>query len=377
MDSYRTSIWEEETFLRPAEVTVVGGGIVGINAAIAIKERQPDKDVLLIDRNTFPLGASTRNAGFACFGSVTELLDDLSSSSEVSVFELLEKRRKGLELLRSRVGDGNMKYIHTGSFEMFDKAEANVDQYRGEISNLNELIESYTGLKKTFIVQEGNSFNFKGFHDFHIYNQHEGQLHPGLMMQSLYSQAAEKGVRFLMGHTISNIEAKGQTVVIQSSKFQIQTDHLLVCTNGFTSNFMPGLELLPARNQVFVTKEIANLEWNACFHYDKGYVYFRNIGKRLLIGGGRNIAKEKETTTDFDITDEIESYLMQFLKEKIGLTSPNLIEYKWSGILGVGKQKTPILKKHQERIILAVRLGGMGVALGSLLGQEAANLLFD
>ena len=38
------------------------------------------------------------------------------------------------------------------------------------------------------------------------------------------------------------------------------------------------------------------------FHYDEGYVYFRNIDNRVLLGGGRNLAKA-ETTDVFGTTN--------------------------------------------------------------------------
>jgi hypothetical protein len=37
-----------------------------------------------------PHGASTKNAGFACFGSISEIIDDLKSHSEEEVFNWLQ-----------------------------------------------------------------------------------------------------------------------------------------------------------------------------------------------------------------------------------------------------------------------------------------------
>ena len=42
--------------------------------------------------------------------------------------------------------------------------------------------------------------------------------------------------------------------------------------------------------------------------------------------------------------------------------------------MGVGKQKSPIVKQVSNSIFCGVRLGGMGVALGSLVGKELAEL---
>ena len=42
--------------------------------------------------------------------------------------------------------------------------------------------------------------------------------------------------------------------------------------------------------------------------------------------------------------------------------------------MGVGSTKAPIVERIDERIAVGVRLGGMGVAIGSLVGQELAEL---
>ena len=70
------SYWEQNTWLNDIDVAVVGSGIVGLCCAIRLKERFPEKKIVVFERGQLPSGASTKNAGFACFGSTSELLDD-------------------------------------------------------------------------------------------------------------------------------------------------------------------------------------------------------------------------------------------------------------------------------------------------------------
>ena len=53
------------------------------------------------------------------------------------------------------------------------------------------------------------------------------------------------------------------------------------------------------------------------------------------------------------------------------------IEREWSGILGFNNTKQPIIKEVKKGYFAAVGLGGMGVAIGSLVGQEVADLLLQ
>ena len=107
---------------------------------------------------------------------------------------------------------------------------------------------------------------------------------------------------------------------------------------------------------------------------DAGYYYFRNVGDQVLLGGGRNLDPEGETTTEFGHSEVIQDRLEKLLKEVILPAKEFRIEQRWSGIMGVGPQKKPILKKLSANVACGVRLGGMGVAIGSHTGAELAML---
>jgi gamma-glutamylputrescine oxidase len=106
-----------------------------------------------------------------------------------------------------------------------------------------------------------------------------------------------------------------------------------------------------------------------------GYYYFRNIDGRVLLGGGRNMDFKKENTLSFDLNQNIQKVLDQMLKTMILPNTKHEVDYRWTGIMGVGKEKKPIIKLHSKDVVLAVRMGGMGVAIGSMVGEEAAKLI--
>ena len=85
------SFWEQQSFYNNIDYAIVGSGIVGLSSAIELKNKYPNAKVVILEKGFLPSGASTKNAGFACFGSPTEILDDLSILSEQEVFEMVEK----------------------------------------------------------------------------------------------------------------------------------------------------------------------------------------------------------------------------------------------------------------------------------------------
>ena len=64
-----------------------------------------------------------------------------------------------------------------------------------------------------------------------------------------------------------------------------------------------------------------------------------------------------------------------FLKETILPKTSFEIEHRWCGIMGVGKEKKPIIEFVNNNVLAAVRMGGMGVAIGSVVGLKAAQLI--
>lgn len=372
----KLSFWEYDAFLKDIDIVIIGSGIVGLTAALEIKKNQPTLKVVIIERGSFPSGASTKNAGFACFGSASELLEDLEHHSEEEVLALVQKRWKGLKRLQQHVGK-DMGYLQHGNYEVFtEKDQLLYENCIAKLAYLNKKIAPITGETQTFSVrdQQLNKFNFNGIKHL-IWNKSEGQIHTGRMMEALVKKAQKAGVNILNGLEIAKLEETPNQVILHTKNtWDINCKAVLVATNGFARHLLPELQVEPARNQVLLTSPIPNLPIKGCFHYDKGYVYFRNIENRLLIGGGRNLNFEGETTADFGFTEQIQNYLQTLLKEYFLPKQDYTIAYQWSGIMGVADQKKPIVQHHSNRIAIAVRMGGMGVAIGSLIGAEGGLL---
>jgi len=211
-----------------------------------------------------------------------------------------------------------------------------------------------------------------------ILNTCEGQLHTGKMMRALIGMAREKGVEILNGVQISGIYQENNGVLVHCAPGgPLFFQHILLATNGLTRRLLPELDIRPARNQVLITAPIPNLPFQGSFHYDRGYYYFRNIDQRILLGGGRNLDPLGEATDTFGTTPEIKAALRRLLSDIILPHREITIESWWSGILGLGPEKKPIIENVSPGITVAARLGGMGVAIGTLVGEDAAALLWQ
>lgn len=374
---YTLSYWERESFLSEPDVAVIGSGLVGLAAAIHLKKTDPSLRVLVLERGPLPVGASTRNAGFACFGSLTELLDDLTHMSEDEVLGTVEKRWTGLQRLRALVGDEAIDYYGHGGYEMFTEEEEDIFQRCAEsIPHFNQKIGAITGHPEGYQIVDDRlgRFGFAGVRHL-ILNAPEGQVHTGKLMTALFARAREAGVQIVNGVGIQAIEdSNGGVELLTNYGWTLRARRALVCVNGFAQSLLPHLEVRPARNHVLVTRPIEGLPVEGCFHYDRGYFYFRNIDGRILLGGGRNLDMEAEFTDSFDNNETIRAALLRLLHEVICPGRPVEVEHWWTGIMGLGPVKKPIVERISPNLAVAVRLSGMGVAIGTLVGQQGAEL---
>ena len=236
---------------------------------------------------------------------------------------------------------------------------------------VNEILKPI--FRNDVFSKEVDRFDFKNIHEYLIFNPFEAQIDTGKMMNALLQKAIANNILILNQVEVTSYLDKGNSVGVQMNDFSFSTQKLLFATNGFAEKITNN-QVKPARAQVLITEPIPNLDIKGTFHLDKGYYYFRNIDDRILLGGGRNLDFEGETTTEFGQTELIQNHLEKLLKEVILPTTEYKIAHRWSGIMGMGSSKKPIVEPLSENVFCGVRLGGMGVAIGSLIGKELAEL---
>jgi glycine/D-amino acid oxidase-like deaminating enzyme len=396
------SIWEKESFFGPADVIIAGSGLTGLWAAYYLKKSHPSLSVTIVERGIIPAGASTRNAGFACFGSITELIADAQKMGEDKMLELVEMRYKGLRRIRHLFHDRDTGYEGLGGYELIagwerpgdglaDSPEPrsgthgpDMNEFRSHMDWLNRKLKKIIKKQKVFRLQDDKiaEFGFAGVRHL-VETRAEGQLHSGKLCLALLRQVQSMGVLVLNNIEIKSFEKVTSRVLLQTSAstgqgepaLTLSAGQLLICTNAFARQLLPELDLEPARGQVLVTSPIEKLPFKGSFHYDEGFYYFRNLRDRVLLGGARNKDFSSEATTEQVITDTIQDELEIFLRETILPGRTYNIDYRWSGIMGMGSEKLPIMKEVSSGVFCAVRMSGMGVALAPVIGEKVARLM--
>lgn len=372
------SYWEQKNFLT-YDLIVVGSGFTGLSTAIHFKKEYPKAKVLILEKGNFPTGASTKNAGFACFGSLTEILDDFWSMSPDEIVALVEKRYQGLKQIKKQFGDKALRYQHRNGYEILDQDSIKAVE---QISDINHLLKKVFKKEVFSLVKNPDKFGFSDQVKAVVKNRFEGELDPAAYLNSLWEKAGRLGIRILTGISVEDIDQESGSIKAVGSKdkhqIKFKTGKIAVCTNAFTKKLWKDCPMEPGRGLVLISKPLQfDIPWKGAFHMDKGYVYFREVDGRLLLGGARNIDFKGENTTEFGVNPAIRSHLDRLAKEVILPYREVEWEMEWTGIMAFGPKKSPIIQQIGPKTAVAVRLGGMGVAIGWQVGKELSELLSE
>lgn len=375
------SVWEKESFYESCDVLIVGAGLLGLWTARELKIKQPRLKVTLIDKSPVPFGASTRNAGFACFGSPSEMIHDLDTMGEDAMWRIVEMRYKGIEKILKTFNAEQTGYEPLGGFECYTEGRFDKDFLLDKLAVINAGMQSITGDEHSFTdaTNKLSTYGMEGF-TMMLGNRYEGGIHSGRYVESLTGYVRALGVRILNGLELEEYIANASEVKVQTRHhINFSTKQLLLATNAYLWKQAPLLNIVPARGQIIVSPPIEKLAMRGTFHFDEGYYYFRNLGNRVLIGGARNSDFAAEETLEAKTTTHIKNKLYEFLQIHLPQTAAfELGSFEcWSGLMAMHPNKQPVMESVGENVWAAMCCNGMGVALSPVYAEYVAETIIN
>jgi gamma-glutamylputrescine oxidase len=366
LDSPNFSFWEYDRWFRNIDLLVIGAGITGCLSAYFWKKKFPRDRVLVIDKNPLPCGATLRNAGFLCFGSVSEYLDDKSKHSEDYAAQLMLDRYEGIQIIKEVFKSRDIGLKLEGGFELFTAAEKDIFQDCADhILEVNTLFSN----KKPFKVKLEHSTESGLSKSIQVIeNELEANLDSGKLVSEFQKLLSSMEIDLIYGFPIDSVENHSTGVSIFSEGRQFHASKVMVATNAFTQSLLGHLDVVPNLGQILVTSPLPHLKRKGNYHYDAGYYYLRQLDSgAILLGGGRNLDFETERSNTMHINSKIQSALEDILKN-VFLPGENFsIDHRWAGVMAFGSnnEKAPLTGALQN-IHYIVRMGGMGVAMAPI-----------
>lgn len=421
------SFWEKDAFAGLWDFVVVGAGVTGLHAAIELKRLKPSLRILLLESRPVGAVASTRNAGFLCLGSPSELAMDRHALGDQALTELISAKWSGIERTLQLFGGKALSFKRVQGHELFVKDDATAFLRSGlerelvleALPELNRLVAEAVRLPRPGkslrrrrsskhadrttlpapyfgAVQALTEGPWGPLAHSLIPLAWEGQVQPFVVREALIRYALNLGIRYQVGATVQAVPAlpllaaEGPLPSYEldcsfgDKSLTIKLKNIVCATNALTQLLLPrpsaseakaGDTVSPKRGQMWYTAPlkgsvIRHLQGN--FHGDRGYLYFRQAGDRFLLGGGRNVDFETESTDAWAENPLITQYLKSYATQVLGLPEDLPWEGRWSGTMGFTTSGIPVVQSPGRGVWVVAGMNGMGMALGPEMGRMVA-----
>ena len=366
-----------------ADVVIVGGGFLGHWLAYFLTLAEPAPSVLVLERDELSLGASTRNAGFLSVGNVTEWAMEIRHQGLDEALHNLSARRQGQRIVLEHLGR-ELTTEPCGS--------ADFDPITAETEAAAEQLNAHCAHHHLGIRFEQRTLELGGRRHRAWWNPADHALDPVEVLLTLRRKAGSRGARFATGCLVTamgdgRVEvaagvagAGGAESAAATGRRQVRYRHGYLCTNAFARQLHPASPVLPARGQILVTAPCRPPTSPVLGFLNEGHDYFRPVGGRLLVGGGRHLRPEVETTDELVVTAEIQAHL-EALARRLNGGAAVTVERRWAGVMGLPSGSHGSIRRLEEPPMVDDRtedltgLGGWGVTLTPHLARRRADAL--
>ena len=333
------------------DVEIVGAGITGCSAALALAEG--GLRVRIRDYRDVAEGASGRNGGFALRGGAARY-DVARETYGVDAAQTLWRRTEAeLDRIEELGGDA---FRRVGSLRL-----AADDEERDEIRNEYEALAA-----DGFAIEWRDELppllapHFRAGM-FHV---RDGALQPARFVRRLAARAVDAGLELRRGRV--------------GSLDELDAEHVVIATDGSGRGLLPEVDeaIWPARGQVIATEPLAERMFEYPHSARHGFDYWQQLpDNRIVLGGFRDFSIMSEMTDDEVTTAVIQEALDSFLVELLG--SHPRIDYRWAGIFGLTQDMLPLVGPVPGRDGRWVAAGysGHGNVLGFLCGRLVASAI--
>lgn len=371
-----------------ADICIVGGGYTGLWTAIKIKQKQPDCQVVILEKGRCGQGASGRNGGcmltFATkFPTLLRLFGEdeairLVKASEQAVFDIDAFCRK--HSIDAEVRTDGAIYSATN--------EAQKQQLSQPLDLLNSHnINRWRSLSKTDgITLSGTEKTLAA-----ITTNAAGSLHPGKLVLGLKQVALSLGVKIFENTALLDYKA-GQQCVINTTNGAITAKKLVFAINAWTGKHLPWFNrhYVLVSSDMLITKPMPEQLKNIGLAHGKAiadsriFVHYYRTTKdgRLMLGKGGNLfAFANKVLPTFNQPSSVE----QKLKASFSDFFPSLpnddsaFEPSWTGASDRSVTGLPFFGTlvNQENVSYGLGYSGNGVVQSFLGGEILASLALN
>jgi gamma-glutamylputrescine oxidase len=357
-----------------ADIAIIGGGLAGISAALAILDRQPDASVTVLEQKFVGYGASGRNGG---------LLSPLPVPVWLLTADTNADHAWALHAL-------NRKLHRLGAWLAETVPESEVTPCTLHLQATGRLTTS--GL--SVIAQTLDRCRIE-----HRMIEEPGRggrptmalptftVHPYRLVRALAARAIAKGALVCEHAAVVGIEpasSSGTRIRLADGKM-VEADKVLICTNAYTHaiagpkaprakvvrNYMVETDVLDDET----TARLGGGQW-FIVELNKSYIFYRVHQRRLIYGGVETFFGAAKS--DYEVPAGVLQKLQKHLAHSMPWRpEPLPIASAWGGNFHSTATDLPIIRGAAGGISFNIGYGGTGVALTQLFAPHAAAAALD
>ena len=370
------------------DLCIIGGGYTGLWTAILAKERDPSRDVVLIDAHEVGSAASGRNGGFVD-SSLTHGIANAQARfpDEVAILEEL-----GLQNLNA-IEDAVKRYSidcdweRTGAIDVATTTHpaSYLDELRDDYAQLRKLGQRVEWLDREAMQTEVQSPLYTGG----LWRRDTAALiDPARLVWGLKAAAESLGVRIYEDSKATSIERDGVGVLVTTPLGRIRAGKVALATNAFkpvlkrVSNYIAPVYDYCMVTEPLTPSQLASVGWlnrQGLSDIPNQFHYYRLTEDNRILWGGYDNVYFFSGKVRHENESRPESWAL--LSKHFFETFPQLegvrFSHMWGGVIDTCSRFCVFWGKAMGgRVTYALGYTGLGVA-ASRFGAEVMLDLID
>ena len=370
--------------IEDCDLAVVGGGYTGLWTAILAKERDPSRDVVLIEAFSVGSGASGRNGGFLESSLTHGVANGMARfGDELAVLEQL-----GLENLDA-IEAAIVRYQIDCDFERtgvidVTTSEQGVEDFADDLALLSSLGQDVELLDETSMRQQVDSPTYRGG----LWRKGRAALvDPARLAWGLKAAAASHGVRIYEDSKATSLRQDGSGILVKTPLGGVRAAKVALATNAFKPLLRRiGRYIVPVYDYAMVTEplsssQMAEIGWSGrqgLSDYANQFHYYRLTEDNRILWGGYDAIYywRGQVNPLLEQRPETFALLSQHFFETFPQLEGTKFTHVWGGAIDTCTRFSVFWGTGlSKRVGYALGYTGLGAAAARFGGEVMLNLL--
>lgn len=368
------------------DVAVIGGGYVGLWAAIEIKLRQRSVDVAVLEADICGSGASGRNGGFALswWTKISLLAGHLGDSEGI---RLARASVEGLDEMQQLFKDHGVdcEFVQDG-WLWTAAAPAQLGAWDSTLADCDRL-----GVRPFQVVESEELARRTGspVHLAGVLDPTTARVHPAKLVRGLRQIALDLGVKIYEHSPVLAFERRSRPVVLKTPDAELTADKVVIANNVWAAGMPEFRRSLVAISSDMIATEpiperLADIGWTGgeCISDSQMMIhYYRTTADgRIAFGkGGWGIALGGRVTQSFDRSSRRARDVQDNFRRIYPMLRDVRVTHDWSGAIDRSVIGLPIIGHTggQPHVVHAVGWSANAVGPSRVGGKLIASLILE